>query len=207
MGRDPWRADDELNVCFFTELLDRYGADVQALDWGSRESQETRFSVLAQVGPLVGRSVLDIGCGMGDFLGWLRKRGVDDVEYTGIDITPGMIEIAQQRFPDARFAVVNFLDAGDEIAKSYDFIFASGIFYRRRTAPLVFFEAVLSKMYCHCKRAIAFNSLSSWAADQEEGEFYADPLETLDFSRTLSPWIVLRHNYHPRDFTVFIHRR
>ena len=53
---------------------------------------------------------------------------------------------------------------------------------------------------------VAFNSLSSWANDKEKGEFYADPLEVLKFCKTLSPWVVLRHDYHSRDFTIFIYK-
>jgi hypothetical protein len=54
--------------------------------------------------------------------------------------------------------------------------------------------------------ALAFNSLSNWANDQEANEFYADPVQVLNFCRELTPWVVLRHDYHPRDFTVYMYK-
>ena len=40
----------------------------------------------------------------------------------------------------------------------------------------------------------------------KEGEFYTDPLQTLAFCRTLTPWVTLRHDYHSRDFTIYMRK-
>ena len=40
----------------------------------------------------------------------------------------------------------------------------------------------------------------------EPGEFYADPVQTLSWCHTLSPFVVLRHDYHSRDFTVYVYK-
>ena len=134
MNKDIWRADDERNIRYYTDLIERYEVDVRALDWGSQESQELRFSVLAQVGQLSGASVLDVGCGMGDFFGWLKQEGIE-VKYTGIDITPKMIEVAQQRFPEAKFELKNLLDIENSKVERYDFILQSGILTHRQDSP------------------------------------------------------------------------
>jgi hypothetical protein len=67
-------------------------------------------------------------------------------------------------------------------------------------------RSFVSRMWQMAKVAVAFNTLSSWAPDQEAGEFYADPVETLAFCRTLTPRLTLRHDYHRRDFTVYMYR-
>src|SRR5919109_3859483 len=118
-----WDTDDERNVRYYTDLIGKYGVDVRALDWGSRESQAVRFSVLAEVGQLHDASVLDVGCGLGDFFGWLKSAGIG-VEYTGIDITPKMIEVARQRFPETRFELRNLLENVNCTTKCYDIVFA-----------------------------------------------------------------------------------
>ena len=56
------------------------------------------------------------------------------------------------------------------------------------------------------ERALAFNSLSTWAPDPEPGEFYADPLETLASAARSRGRLVLRHDYHRRDFTIYAYR-
>lgn len=45
--------------------------------------------------------VLDVGCGAGRSLLWLKKQGL---KATGIDLSPGAVEVARQRgCPDVRF--------------------------------------------------------------------------------------------------------
>jgi hypothetical protein len=34
----------------------------------------------------------------------------------------------------------------------------------------------------------------------------AESLLTLNSCRQLTPWVALRHDYHPRDFTVYLYK-
>lgn len=205
MMSDSWRKDDERNTLFYTERIKRHGIDVRSLDWGSRESQRLRFSVLAQVGPLNTACILDVGCGMGDFFSWLKEKGVQ-AQYTGIDITPKMIEIARRQFPDASFEVTSLLEYANNVTQEYDYVIASGIFTHRTTGPVEFLKESARQMYNSCKKGVSFNCLSIWAPLKEQGEFYADPLETVSFCRSITPWVVLRHDYLPHDFTIYMYR-
>jgi len=65
---------------------------------------------------------------------------------------------------------------------------------------------LVERMFSLCTSAVAFNSLSAWCADKDEGEFYADPFRTVNFCRELTPWVSLRHDYHSRDFTVYLYK-
>jgi RimJ/RimL family protein N-acetyltransferase/SAM-dependent methyltransferase len=205
MNSTAWSADDQETVRYFDGLVDQYGGSPQALDWGSRASQQLRFRVLAGVGELNGASVLDVGCGQGDFLEWLNAAGLR-TDYTGLDITPKMIECCRERFPHAHFEVGSLLDLPAELAGPYDFVVASGIFYRRRAQPVAYMQAMMTAMFRLCRVAAAFNTLSGWAPQQDEGEFYADPIETLAYCRTLTPRLNFRHDYHARDFSVFLYK-
>lgn len=190
------------NIEFYSNLLDKHGVDPKSLNWGSEQSQEKRFKVLAEIADLKNQSILDVGCGLGDFYQWLKVLKKDPI-YHGIDITPKMIDTASLRFPGVRFDVGTIENVGDE---SYDFLFASGIFYLVEVEPFSFMKKTISKMFLMSKKGIAFNSLSTWADSKTTGEFYASPSETLEFCKTLSPYVVLRHDYHPADFTVYIYK-
>ena len=202
--RHRWSADNARNVQLYSALVQRYGESFQALDWSSRESQNRRFAILEEVACLHNASVLDVGCGFGDFYGRMKASELQ-VRYTGIDIAAAMIDRACARFPEANFCLQDPLDASPEIA-SHDYVLSSGIFAKRRTAPLAFLKAMVGRMFELANHAVAFNSLSSWAEEKEASEFYADPAEVLQFCRTLTPWVVLRHDYHPRDFTVYMYK-
>lgn len=73
-----------------------------------------------------GDSILDIGCGWGIhiplFLGIGRK-----LKYEGIDISEEMIKIAQSRFPQLDFSVVNILDKNFLPKKKFNGFWASAI--------------------------------------------------------------------------------
>jgi len=100
--------------------------------------------------------------------------------------------------------LANILD--DSIRDGFDLVTANGIFYLLGDEAWPTMQEIVRRMYAVAEHAVAFNSLSSWAEDKEAGEFYADPAEVLQFCRTLTPWVVLRHDYHPRDFTVYMYK-
>ena len=75
----------------YDELYRRYGASHQAVQWSSRETQERRFEVLCDVIEPAD-SVIDVGCGLGDLLGYLRQRKGFTGRYLGLDFVPGFVE-------------------------------------------------------------------------------------------------------------------
>jgi SAM-dependent methyltransferase len=201
---EDWKRDSSETVEYFSALVEKHGLASAAVDWGSPVSQEKRFSVLAEIGSLDHTSVLDVGCGLGDFLPWLRQR-FPAITYTGIDVTPAMIAKARERFPSADFRVCDFLDF-EEQTEIYDYVFSSGLFYLRKSDPYAFVGGMLRKMFSCCRRGVAFNSLSSWASQPAVNEFYADPVEIIRIARTLTDIIVFRHDYHAGDFTIYLRK-
>jgi SAM-dependent methyltransferase len=57
------------------------------------------------------RSVLDIGCGPGQFAEFLKKR-IPNVSYTGVDFSEVAISMARQRCPDGLFLVHDVVRGG-----------------------------------------------------------------------------------------------
>jgi trans-aconitate methyltransferase len=188
---------------FYDGLVQTYGHDPRACDYGRAESQMAKFRVLADVAPLSNKSLLDVGCGFADFSAYLNER-YSNVAYSGIDLSESMIREARRSRPNLDVRVCNIMDVdGDNIA---DVVTANGIFYLLEEQAPNLMHAIVARMFALCRQALAFNSLSSWAPDQVKEEFYADPAQTLSWCRELSPFVVLRHDYHSRDFTVYIYK-
>lgn len=187
----------------YKSLVDRYGHDPRACDYGRPESQRIKFEVLAQTMPLQGKRVLDVGCGFADFADYLFAY-YGELTYEGIDITPRMIEEARRLHPALSLRVLDILE--QDPGGPYDLVTANGIFYLLGKGAESYMRQLIVRMYEFSSSAVAFNSLSIWADHKESGESYADPLATVEFCRTLTPWVVLRHDYMPHDFTIYMYR-
>ncbi|KKU75665.1 MAG: hypothetical protein UY00_C0036G0015 [Candidatus Wolfebacteria bacterium GW2011_GWA1_47_6] len=88
-------------LSFYDQHIDEFGSGPRAVGWSDTKSQETRFAAMCKVGDLDNRSVLDVGCGLGDFYIYLKDR-YQGVEYTGIDINPRYIEQAKAYLAKAK---------------------------------------------------------------------------------------------------------
>jgi ubiquinone/menaquinone biosynthesis C-methylase UbiE len=196
--------EHERIVAFYTDLVNQFGSDFRALGWGSRKSQELRFAVLSQIGPLEGTSVLDVGCGLADLLAYFHQKEFH-LDYTGYDLTPDMITLAKQRFPKNSFHVKDILrDLPCESAR-FDYVFASGIFSLRQKNSLAYLQAMAQRMFALCRQGVAFNTLSTQAPEQHPNEFYADPGEVLKICLDITPRVVIRHDYMVHDFTIYLY--
>jgi hypothetical protein len=106
--------------------------------------------------------VLDVGCGFGDFLAWLRARGVQP-RYTGLDLTASMIERCRKRFNEGCADASAFRDwrrAYLATRRAVRYVIASGIFgYHARTpAP---HQPTLGRLFSIAGAGLAVNFSTS----------------------------------------------
>jgi SAM-dependent methyltransferase len=202
--KEGWLEDDRENIAQYTRLCEIHGASHKALDWGSAGSQAKRFRVLAEIGLKNGERVLDVGCGLGDFYGWMQDNGLQGVSYKGIDITPALIEKARAKYPGQDFEVRNILESASGCEA--DYVFVSGIFAKRSRERAAFAKAMVAKIYACAAKGVAFNSLSASGVALSPGDKTLDPCEMIEYCRSLTPWLSLRMDYHGNDFTIYMRR-
>jgi trans-aconitate methyltransferase len=187
---------------FFESRLRRYGDSPRTLDW-SPEGQQKRFEVLCAVGDLRGRRVLDVGCGLGHLLAFLRERGTE-VDYTGVDLSPKLVMKARKLHPAARFEVLDAVTA--KLPIGADFVFASGVLNVETGDNETAMRRLLRALFAACREAVAVNMLSTWADWRDRDRHYFDPVRTTRDARRLTRHVVLRHDYMPHDFTLYLYR-
>ncbi|MFA4966623.1 MAG: class I SAM-dependent methyltransferase [Candidatus Margulisiibacteriota bacterium] len=211
---------------YYHSLLEKHGDHYLSLDWKNPESQGIRFKVFEDLLTIGNKSphqkfwcgderndfsILDVGCGFGDFYGYLKKAGYK-FQYAGYDIAPKIIESARKKYPEARFEVRDILD--DKKPEKFDFVFCCGalnISFDNREAHLDFIRSMLLRMFELCNIGVGVNFLSSQAiyhlpddSFREPQYFYSKPEEIIGFVKGITNRFLLRHDYHPADFTVYL---
>lgn len=195
---------------YYMRKLDRHGVTPQGVDWNGIESHELRhrqFDRLLDGDPAA--SVIDLGCGYGDFLRYLRANGHTG-RFTGYDVAETMIEAARAVHGEG---LDRQWHVGAEPAEPADYAIASGIFNVRGCLPVNdwtrYVERTIDLLARSSTRGFAFNvlSLSSDPERRQSYLHYADPAATLAhclarFGRS----VALLQDYGLYEFTVVIRK-
>ncbi len=197
---------DDLKT-YWNKNAEKYGDSPKAFDWGSRTSQVKRFEVLCDILPRSKPfSVLDVGCGLGDLQNLMAKWGLQFTTYTGVDISPKMIELARKKYPGVNFVTH---DMATSLNWVYDYVLLSGTLNKRiadTAEQYAWAYQVLKESWAVAEKGMAFNMLSTYADHTAPDDFQYQPSKILEFCMGLSRWVKLDHTYMPHDFTVYLWR-
>jgi len=184
------------------DSLTRFGCHPHALYWSGQEIQEIRFRILADIGIRAGDSVLDVGCGFGDFHRWSKKNSCP-LQYTGIDLSPDLLQKAQQLHPDDQFLAGDLFDMPFS-AQSFDWVILSGALNEQLHDHSTYAKRVITYMYQLSRKGVAFNMLD--ARHLVAHDLHSqDPENMLSFCQNICPQSILHDSYLRNDFTIYMH--
>lgn len=192
---------------YYKERFQRYGVDERALGW-SRNKQDVRFYALTKYFDLDSASVLDIGCGFGDFVNYADRAGIKYSKYLGIDLNDDFIKVARKKHNSTKVKFINddFLDMQIE---SVDFAFASGIFghliFENEEQQYSYIDEVFSKTLSIVQEGMAFDFLSSNVDYRTSArDFHADPARILNIAYHHSRNILLNNSIMPFEYSIVL---
>jgi len=173
--------------------------------WRSLHNQQARFEALAGIGDLRGKSILDLGCGLGCFYGFLKARGWEG-DYTGMDLLGSMVKNARARFPAARFERRDILKHPP--AERWDYVFISGIFNHRVSDNWGWMERTVKGCLSLAERGVAFNVLNLEAGWYDRDLFYVHPGALEEKVRLWSGGnYKMVSGYLPEDVTAYLYKK
>lgn len=78
-----------------------------------------------------GISILDLGCGNGRFLKYLKEQGINIKHYVGVDNSKILLNIAKKENPEAEFfdLDLNTMEWGEKIDGKFDLIVSFGVMH------------------------------------------------------------------------------
>ena len=210
---------EEISIKMIERYSDRFyklGKDVKTLGWGSTEQQEYRFSQTLLNGiEFNEKSILDIGCGFGDYLHFLM-RNFNQKEilgsYSGYDINPDLIQEAKKNVPgglEVNFEVVDILKNKSTVPIANIGVMLGVLNFNLKDQAdnLAYSKQVIANAFSHIDETLIVDFLSTNLTSdypKEDFVFYHDPQEILEFALTLTDNVKLVHDYLPIPQKEFI---
>lgn len=191
----------------YEKRLKETGYSPETLGWGRNGRQELRFAVLAELALQDhDSSVLDVGCGFGDLYDFLTHRGWRG-HYTGLDIVPGLLEIAHQRHPGIDLREADITDPQVALDE-YDFVISSGVFNAALPSGgnEAHIESALKRMLQLSKQATCVDFLSGYVDFKKQGAHHTDPCSAFALAMRLTRRVRMRGDYMPYEFSLFLFR-
>ena len=205
-----------LNI--YKQKFKEFGVSPLSLQWKSKGAAHQRFRQFWAEIDFDNKNVLDVGCGFGEMGNFLTKR-YENVKYKGVDIMPEFIENGKKMYPALSLETADYF--GQPTPEVYDTIICSGALnsnFGTSEENLRFRKSAIKTMFDHTTNLVAFNMLGGHPATQNKQSlpssdgkkdsniWYSDSLEILEYCMSLTRRVILRHHYHPTDFTIFMYK-
>lgn len=193
----------------YSDRFNKLGKNIKTLGWGSKEQQEYRFKQTLFSGvEFDKKSILDIGCGFGDYLHFLIANSNQDSlvnSYFGFDINPDLIKEARKDIPkniDVDFDVVDILNekAKTPIANIGVMLGVLNFNLKDRVNNLDYSKQAITNAFSYVDETLIVDFLSSKLTAEypkEDFVYYHNPIDMLEFALTLTSNVKLIHNYMP----------
>jgi SAM-dependent methyltransferase len=202
-------------VSHYERCMDRHGATPMGVDWPNATDLETRFATLLSLLDDAATSpppvLLDLGCGCGLLLDYLRAIGrLDHVDYRGIDLSPVMVERARARWPDHDISCRDVIE--DPLPdQSVDLVVMNGVLTEKLTlsydAMVDMAQALVAATFKAARLGIAFNVMSRHVQWERSELFYWGFDDVGAFlSESVSRHYAFRADYGLYEYTAFVWR-
>jgi len=171
--------------------------------WGDPQKQYLRFAEIVRLiddATSSDLTILDIGCGNGEFFKYLNFIGFRGT-YRGVDISTALLGEAKERFPNVQFMNMDLM-AQD--APASDVVVISGVFNYGACINIDYVTALLRRAASFARKHVIFNAISTYVNFQDTDFFYLSPEQAITMAASISHRFVLRHGHLPYNFTICI---
>ena len=154
--------------------------------------------------------LLDYGCGPALLIDYLEANDLmGNVEYTGLDSSPLMLDHARRRWPNYRFILAdNELNLS---ADTFDFVIICGVFtvkfFDTYEIYLDLVQTTLEKIWGCCESRFSFNVMSKHVDWERDDLFHLALHDMMSFCKSkLSRHISVRADYGLWEFSVTVRK-
>jgi hypothetical protein len=182
------------NHKFYTKAIKEHGVSAKGVRWNSQESQYIRFEVLTDFikNDIKSSSLIDAGCGMGEYYKYLQLVDLIPSRYIGYDLLDDMIILSKKRFYDIEFSKKDILN---DTIEDVDYYICSGAMN-----TLSVFETYLFIRRCfdHSRKGFVFNLLKEKSYNGLEVD------DVKKFCSSFCDNIEIKDNYLENDISFLL---
>ncbi len=195
----------------YEACLEKHGATARGMDWPNERDLKTRFKVMLGILETSEDvpTLLDLGCGAGLLFEYLKRHGYK-AAYTGMDISPKMIDAARNESPDGMWYIRDVLEFPLP-SKSFDYVIMNGLLTEKvslsQEEMIKFAQDIILSAYRTCNKGIAFNIMSKHVDWEKDNLFHWGFDEMADFlTKNVSRHFVIRADYNLYEYTCYVYR-
>lgn len=184
------------NKIFYQRSFKEFGVSAQGVHWNSKDTQYKRFEVLTQFfkNDIKNTSIVDVGCGFGEYLVYLQNNSLVLQDYIGVDCEEHMINISKKRFPNQKFYKKNIL---------FDPLFEADYYICSGALNILLYSQVelfIKRCFKYSNKAFVFNYLKHLTFTNISQD------DIINICEQYTKNISIKENYLENDFTVIMYK-
>lgn len=181
---------------FYQDNYDTFGISACGVAWDSEQSQKRRFSAIVScIGDVKNDTLVDAGCGFGDFYLYLKEKNNLPKTYIGLDLCEPMVKEAQVR-TGCKIVQRDILRQTIPVADWYIACGPMNLLTRLET------QVFIQRCFEKSRKGFVFNLLEG---KEREGTFsYWRTHEMRKICALFSAKVEIKEGYMDGDFTVVL---
>lgn len=185
----------------YNKRFDQHGRDIKTVGWGSERSQRLRFEVLFRGLDPKGKTILDVGCGLGDLIPFLEQQTGGEFNYIGVDVAEQLICDARETYG----SVCREFHTGDIFSVNVpqvDISVLSGALSFKVPGIEAYAHETMRRMFELSREAASLNFLTKYVDFELEKNQHYQPESIFSNAKRISKSVNLFHDYALYEFTV-----
>ena len=197
--------EKEFVIDFFTKRFIHFKDSPEAVGW-TKTGQLLRYEAVYKLINPDGKKILDFGCGKGDFYGFLieKEKGAN-LTYTGIDINPSLIKLAQKKYPKTNFYVKDI--ESEQLDEIFDYIVIIGVFNLALSNVKKLMQRCVEILFENTKERLILNCLNNKTKFRDIGVVYFSVEELQGLAQSLTKIFEVLDNLIEGDLFLILDKK
>ncbi len=193
---------------FYNERFAIEGNSIKSVGWKDKATQFLRFDMLFRDYDARGKTILDVGCGLGDLYVFLSEKYGNGFHYIGIDISSSLIEGAtrQHNQENCQFFVSDLSSFTEQCSEQIDYAVESGMLSFKISDNQAYAQKIMTEMFNIAADGASLNFLSDQVDYQLDKNFHYDVTSVLSWVKKLTRKFNLYQDYPLWEFTIRLHK-